>query len=128
MDFFTSALNKKLSVYFSLPDPMAWQENAFLAFKDNLDAYAFSLFILIRMVFICLMTSHCLRMTLIAPCWPHLEWFPDLLSLLVDVLRVIPPRPSLLRQPQSRRYHLNVFTLNFHTWRFSNVSSERGFS
>ena len=88
MNLFASALNKKLLLYcFLLPDPIAWQEDAFLVQWDNLDAYTFSPFSLILRGLNWLLTFQCLGMTLITPCWPHLEWFLDLLSLLVDFLR-----------------------------------------
>ena len=41
MNLFTSALDKKLLVYCSLPNPMAWREDVFLVPWDTLDVYAF---------------------------------------------------------------------------------------
>ena len=52
---------------------------------------------MIRMVIPRLMMFQYLRMTPITPCWPHLEWLPDLLSLVVDFLREIPTWQSLLQ-------------------------------
>ena len=126
VDLFASALNKKLPVYCSLlPDPLAWQEDAFMIPWDGLDAYVFPPFILIRRILDRVLESRNLRMTLVAPCWQQKEWFPDLLSLLVDLPRSLPSWEKLLRQPQSNRYHQNVKSLNLHAWRLSSNSSER---
>ena len=68
VDLFASALNKKLPVYCSiLPDPLAWQEDTFLAQLDGLDAYVFPPFILIWRVLNRMLSSKGLRMTLVAP-------------------------------------------------------------
>ena len=58
-------------------------------------------------------------------CWPLLEWLSDLLSLLVDFPREIPPCETLPCQPRSRGYSLNVLALNLHAWRLSSMSFER---
>ena len=126
VDLFASALNKKLPVYCSLlPDPLAWQEDAFLIPWDGLDAYVFPPFNLIRRILNRVLESRNLRMTLVAPCWQQKEWFPDLLNLLVDLPRRLPNWEKLLRQPRSNRYHQNVKSLNLHAWRLSSISSER---
>lgn len=126
VDLFASALNKKLPVYCSLlPDPLALQEDAFLMQWDDLDVYAFPPFNLIRRVLNRVLNAQRLRMTLVAPCWPQKEWFPDLLSLLVDLPRSLPTWDKLLRQPRSNRFHLNVKSLNLHAWRLSSSSSDR---
>ena len=57
----------------------------------------------------------CLRMALVAPCWSHLEWFPDLLNLLVDLSREVPSWHPLCRCHRSRRYYLDVLALNLVT-------------
>ena len=125
VDLFASSLNKKLPVYCSLlPDPLAWQEDAFLVPWDNLDVYAFPPFTLIRKTLNRVLRSQNLRMTLVAPCWQQKEWFPDLLSLLVDMPRSLPHWEKLLRQPRSNRFHLRVKSLSLHAWRLSSISSE----
>ena len=58
VDLFASALNHKLPVYCSAhPDPKAWQEYAFMVPWNNLDAYAFPPFALLRWVLIRLLAS-----------------------------------------------------------------------
>lgn len=49
---------------------------------DNLEINAFRPFCLIRQVINRVMISQNLRMTLMAPLWPHAKWYPDLLALL----------------------------------------------
>ena len=58
-------------------------------------------------------------MTLIAPLWPEMSLFADLLFLLT-----LPPWDRLLRQPHFHRFHGVIHTLNLHVWRLSSVSSE----
>ena len=82
-------------------------------------------FNLIHMVINQLMTSWCLGMTLITPRWPHLKWFLYLPSLLMDFPREIPLCPSILRQPQSRRFHLDILALHLHFCRLFSISSKR---
>ena len=80
----------------------AWQEDAFMVPWSNLDSYAFPPFALIRRVLNRLLASSGARMTLVAPFWQQKEWFPDLLSFLVDAPRKLPDWENLLRQPKSQ--------------------------
>ena len=129
LDLFATSLNKKLALYCSLvPDPSAVMEDAFMHPWDNLEVYAFPPFALIRRVLNRLMGADSCRMVLVAPSWPHQEWFADLLSLLVAEPLALPRWPRLLKQPLSEVFHTNVHVLNLHAWKLSSVKSEqRGF-
>ena len=62
--------------------------------------------------------------TLVAPLWPEMEWFADLLLLLTQPPLALPWWDRLLRQPHFNRFHQGVHALNLHAWRLSSVSSE----
>ena len=129
LDLFATSLNKKLPLYCSLvPDPMAVMEDAFMHPWDGLEVYAFPPFALIRRVLNRLMSSDCCRMLLVAPSWPRQEWYPDLISLLVEQPFRLPQWPRLLKQPLCSVFHTSVHVLNLHAWKLSSVQSEqRGF-
>ena len=99
-------------------------EDAFQNPWDNLDVYAFPPFSLIQRVLVRVRASRNLRMTLVAPFWPHQIWFPDLLELLVAEPFRLPVLDKLLMQPVSRKFHTGAHVLNLHAWRLSSVSSE----
>ena len=121
VDLFATSLNHRLPVYFSpLRDLMSAGTDALLQSWDNMRAYAFPPFALVRQVLNKVRNSHNLELTLIAPLWPQKEWFPDLLELLMDPPFCLPERKDLLRQPHFHRFHLNPRVLHLHAWRLSN--------
>ena len=126
VDLFATALNRRLPVYCSpVPDPMAWQVDAFTVPWDDLDAYAYPPIAVIRPVINRVLMAKRLRLILIAPLWPQQEWFPDLLSLLVEEPVELPLWRNLLRQPQSQVVHGALGRLRLHAWRLSSIRSER---
>ena len=126
VDLFATSLTKRLPVYCSPHlDPNALGVDAFLQSWENLDGYAFPPFAIIRQVINKLRLSKNCRITLVAPWWPQREWFPDLLSLLVEVPRALPLRKDLLQQPASRALHLGLHTLHLTGWRLSSVLEEQ---
>ena len=126
IDIFATPLNYRLQAFFCpFSDPMAVGTDAFLQSWDYLDMYAYPPINIIRRVLNKLMQSEKARMTLIAPLWPQKEWFPDLLSLLVDSPRSLPCRRDLLRQPHFHRYHQNLQGLALVAWRLSSALPEQ---
>ena len=120
IDLFATSLNYRFPVYFApLQDPLSIGTDALLQVWDNLQAYAFPPFPLIRKVLNKVRQTKRLHLTLIAPFWPQKEWFPDLLELLTEPPLQLPRRRDLLRQPHFHRFHLNPRGLNLHTWRLS---------
>lgn len=61
----------------------------------------------------------CLKMPHLTLQWPHAEWFSDLLTLLVMMLRDITTWPTLFCQPHIQRYHQQVHSFQFHEWEMS---------
>lgn len=126
VDLFATCFNRKLEVFFSVvPDPWAVVEDALQYLWDNLDAYTFPPFCMIRQVINRVMTSRNLRMTLVTPLWPHADWYPDLLALLKEAPREIPSWHNLLCQPHVEKYHQSVKSLSLHGWRLSSIPCER---
>ena len=124
VDLFATVQNFRLQAFVSpFPDPVAIASDAFLFDWNHLELYAFPPTAVIRRVINKLLSAQGTFLTLIAPFWPRQEWFPDLLRLSVDVPRLLPQRPDLLRQPHFHRFHHNLQWLQLTAWRLSNVSS-----
>ena len=82
VDLFATSLNYRLPVYFPpLNDPMVVGTDAFLQSWDDIQAYAFSPFSLLRQVLCRLQSRRGTLLPLITPLWPQREWYPDVLRL-----------------------------------------------
>ena len=120
VDLFATALNFRCPLYFApMSDPQSIGADAFLHPWDNLMAYAFPPFTLVRRVLNKVRESHNLVLTLIAPFWPQKEWFPDLLESLLEPPLRLPERRDLLRQPHFHHFHQRPQSLQLHAWRLS---------
>ena len=58
----------------------------------------------------------CRRMILIAPGWPNMPWFWDLVELSVQIPFRLPLQKDLVTQPFNRLPHRNLSNLNLHAW------------
>ncbi|MPC47740.1 hypothetical protein E2C01_041496 [Portunus trituberculatus] len=126
VDLFATALNHQLPLYVSpLQDPGAWKEDAYAFPLEGLDQNAFPPFSRMRRVLLWIRGAACIHVSLITLCWHQADWFPLLLSLLVNHPRVLPPWASLLRQPHRHLFHKSPGALHLHAWRLSSASSER---
>ena len=126
IDLFATHQNHKLPVYISpIPDPQSYAVDAMIQVWDHLEAYAYPPTTLLRSLLNKVKSSQNLRLILIAPLWPQQEWYPDLLHLIADYPRALPPWPKLLKQPHLDRFHLNIEMLRLHAWRLSSLPSER---
>ena len=123
IDLFATSINYRLPVYYApFQDPMSAGTDALLQNWDNLQAYAFPPFPLIRKVLNKIRQSRRLELTMIAPFWPQKEWFPDLLESITELPLRLPMRRDLLRQPHFHRFHQNLQGLRLHAWRLSSDS------
>ena len=61
------------------------------------------------------MTTYRCRIIMIAPGWPGMSWFWDLVILSTKLLR-LPLWVNLLTQPFSNRLHNKLAYLNLHVW------------
>ena len=56
------------------------------------------------------------RLILIAPGWPNMPWFWDLVTMSSQVPLSLPNLPKLLTQPFNQIPHRNLTNLNLHAW------------
>ena len=116
VDLFATHLNHKLPIYVSpVPDKKAWKINALNICWEGLDDYAFCPVAILPQVIQKIITYPC-RMIVLAPGWPGMPWFWDLVDLLTRVPLQLPHWKTLLNQPHSNRFHNNVEYLNLHVW------------
>jgi len=119
IDLFATSLNTKLPVYVSpYPDPLAWDTDALSMSWEGIWGYAFPPTPIIPQV-LNKVQSECCVILLIAPAFPGAAWFNQLLQLVVDVPRSLPPVRYLLSQPQSGVRHHLPESLALHAWLLS---------
>ena len=101
VDLFATRFNHKLPRFVSpVPDLLAWKVDALSVPWQNLDAYVFPPVALLGKVVSKLIDQGFHRVILIAPGWPNMPWFWDLVSMssrkLIDsTLQSVPSqRPS----------------------------------
>ena len=95
-----------------VPDDKAWQIGALNISWEALDAYAFCPVAILPQLVQKVVTYRC-RVIVIAPGWPGMPWFWD----LVELSTKIPLRlqvHNLLKQPFSLRFQKNLEYLNLH--------------
>ena len=80
---------------------------------EGLDGYAFCPVVLIPKVIQKMNTYRC-KMIVVAPGWPRMHWFWDLVNLSTKPPLQLSHRPHLLKQPFSRKFHQNLMCLNLH--------------
>ena len=131
IDLFATRFNHKLPQFVSpVPDSLAVAVDALTLPWDDLDAYAFPPTAILGKVVEKLLDSPCKRLILIAPGWPNMPWFWDLVTMSSQVPLSLLNLPSLLTQPFSQIPHRNLTNLNLHTWLLvqSTRYKEQGFS
>ena len=111
VDLFATHLNHKLPLYVSpIPDPKAWDIDALNINWTGLTAYAYPPTALLHRVIQKIRQCHCL-IIVIAPGWPGMPWFWDLVQLSIplqlpgfnDTTQTVPqvcvPQQSASSQP-----------------------------
>ena len=58
----------------------------------------------------------CNRIILIAPGWPNMPWFWDLVAMSSQIPLCLPNIPNLVSQPFNQVLHRNLPNLNLHAW------------
>ena len=125
LDLFASSLNNKLPLYCSLmPDPLAAMVDAFLHGWDDLFVYAYPPHAVLHRFLVRARQARNFRAILVAPDWPAMAWYPDLLALLVADPVALPQWDRLLCQSHWRFFHPAAHVLKLHAWRLSSVPSE----
>ena len=117
IDLFATRFNRKL------PQFVSPAVDALTLPWDDLDAYAFPPTAILSKVVEKLLDSPCKRLILIAPGWPNMPWFWDLVAMSSRAPLSLPNLPNLLTQPFNQIPHRNLTNLNLHAWLL-----EQGFS
>ena len=81
----------------------------------GLTAYAYPLMALLHRVIKKSRPCHCL-IIVIAPGWPGIPWFWDLVQLSTEIPLQLPVSTTLLKQSHKSVFHCNPQHLNLHTW------------
>ena len=116
-DLFATRFNNKLPQFVSpVTDPLATVVDALTLPWDDLDAYAFQPTAILGKVVERLQDSLCKRIILIAPGWPNMPWFWELVAMSSQVRLSLPSLPNLLTQPFNQIPHRNLTNLNLHAW------------
>ena len=104
---FATKYNFKLAQYVSpVPDPNAWAVDALTVSWENRDMYAFPPVALLGKVVSKLSDHLYRRMILIAPGWPNMPWFWDLVELSSQIPLCLPNHPDLVTQPFKARHRI----------------------
>ena len=78
---FAARFNKKLAQFVSpVPNPLAWANSALSLPLEDLDPYAFPSAAILGKVVVKLQDYPCKRIISIAPGWPNMPWFWDLVT------------------------------------------------
>ena len=117
IDLFATSFNNKLPLFVSpVPDPLASAVDALSLPWEDLDAYAFPPAAILGKVVEKLQDSPCKRIILIAPGWPNMPWFWDLVAMSSQIPLMLPNLPNLLMQPFNEIPHRNLTSQNLHAW------------
>ena len=117
VDLFATRFNNKLPQFVSpVPDPQAWAVDALSLSWENLDPYAFPPAAILGKVVEKLQDYPCSRIILIAPGWPNMPWFWDLVAMSSQIPLCLPNLPDLVSQPFNQTLHRNLSNLNLHAW------------
>ena len=117
IDLFATRFNNKLPLFVSpVPDSLATAVDALSLPWEDLDAYAFPPVAILGKVVEKLLASPCKRIILIAPGWPNMPWFWDLVTMSSQIPLSLPNLPNLLTQPFNQIPHRNLTSLNLHVW------------
>ena len=96
--------------------PQAWTVDALSLSWEDLDPYAFPPAAILGKVVEKLQDYPCNRIILIAPGWPNMPWFWDLVAMSSQIPLCLPCIPNLVSQPFNQVLHRNLSNLNLHAW------------
>ena len=117
VDLFATRFNNKLPQFVSpVPDPQAWAVDPLSLSWEDLDPYAFPPAAILGKVVEKLQDYPCNRIILIAPGWPNMPWFWDLVAMSNQIPLCLPSIPNLVSQPFNQVLHRNLSNLNLHAW------------
>ena len=108
--------NKLPQFVLPVPDPQARAVDALILSWEDLEPYAFPSAAILGKVVEKLQDYPCNRMILIAPGWPNMPWFWDLVAMSSQIPLCLPNLPNLVSQPFNQVLHRNLSNLNLHAW------------
>ena len=112
VDLFATHLNHKLPLYVSpVPDPKVWDIDALNINWTGLTAYAYLPTALLHRVIQKIRQCYCL-IIVIAPGWPGMPWFWDLVQLSTEIPLQLLVSTTLLKQSHNYVFHSNPQHLN----------------
>ena len=124
VDLFATCPNHKVPLYVSpVPDQNTWDIDALNINWSGLTAYAYPPTALLHRVIQKVKQSNCL-IIVIAPGWPGMPWFWDLVQLSTEIPLQLPVSRTLLKQSHNYVFHCNPKHLNLHVW-FLRVDSSK---
>ena len=124
IDMFATRYNNKLPLYISpVPDANATDIDALNISWEGLDGYVYCPVALIQKVIQKMNTYRC-RMIVVAPGWPGMPWFWDLVELSTKPPLQLPQWPNLLKQSMNQKLHQNLEFLNLHVWHLDTSQSK----
>ena len=116
------------TVRISCPKPKGLGHRCSKLNWTNLSAYAYPPTALLHKVIQKIKQYHCL-IIIIAPGWPGMPWFWDLVQLSTEIPLQLPMSTTLLKQSHKYVFHNNPQQLNLHAWCLgADNSQEHGFS
>ena len=116
IDLFATRFNKLPLFVSPVPDPVATAVDVLSLPWEDLDAYAFPPTAILGKVVENLQDTPCVRIILIAPGWPNMPCFWDLVTMSNQIPLTLPFLPNLLTQPFNQIPHRNLTNLNLHAW------------
>ena len=116
VDLFATRLSHKLPLYMSpVPDPNAWDIDALKINWSGLTAYAYPPTALLHRVIQKIRQCNCL-IIVIAPGWPGMHCFWNLVQPSTEIPLQLPVSRTLLKQSHNYVFHSNPQHLNLHAW------------
>ena len=99
-----------------VPDKEAWAVDTLSISWDDMEGYAFPPTSQIVNVINKILSHNCRRIIVIAPDWPYMSWFWDLVNLSTQIPLCLPYQPNLLTQLFNRSLCSDLLNLNLHAW------------
>ena len=103
------------SIRVSYPRPKGLGHRCSNIIWTGLTAYAYPPTALLHRVIQKIRQCHCL-IIMIAPGWPGMPWFWDLVQLSTEIPLQLPVSTTLLKQSHLHVFHSNLQHLNLHAW------------
>ena len=125
IDLFATRFNKLAQFVSPVPDSLAWAVEMFNLPWEDLDPYAFQPAAILGKVMEKLQDYPCWRIILIAPGWPNMPWFWDLVTMSSQVPLCL---PKLLIQPFNQTPHRNLSNLTACMAPRASAIKQQGFS